>query len=417
MFDKKEKNKDINIKIREFNENGEIPKDPMNIPVDYLSYFMKSDMGINITEILDSKYQFLFGIRKSFKDNTYEIINPLKISNQTKKTEEEIKNLRKKLWYLVNSGEDEDEYKINEDYILNENDIIKLGDCLFEVVKKNVIKNDKNNFNNKDQLYDISSMNNNFGPVFNICIDNKEEKSEQNNQNNINNNENNKNNSNIKEDNLKDSNINKNPIIKLCDCYNHFECIKSRLFSELKIKQKLEKEKVIGFNIDEFKCNVCGKNIPLRFEKSGKIYNFLEFEDVNYIVLEYLGKIIDEIANENNGDKNIEDKELKKVYIIKLENEIKIGRNSEKIINDINIQDKSIFYSHSVIKFNNDNGNLILENRNKDNIENTSTFVLIKDNFKLKRKKIKFKAGYCYITINLISHIIIFFNKKWLINI
>ena len=290
----------------------------------------------------------------------------------------------------MNSGEDKDEDKINEDYILNENDIIKLGDCIFEVVKK-VIKNYKNNFNNKDQLYNISSLNNNFGPVFNICIDNKEEKSEENNQNNqsnINNNENNKNNSNIKKVNLKDLNISKNPLLKLCDCYNHFECIKSRLFSELEIEQKLEKEKVISFNIDEFKCNVCGKNIPLRFEKSGIIYNFLEFENMNYIVLEYLGKIIDKIANKNIGKKNNEDKNLKKVYIIKLENEIKIGRNFENIINDINIPDKSIFSSHSVLKFNKENGNLILENRNKDNIENTSTFVLIKDNFKLKRKKL-----------------------------
>ena len=307
----------------------------------------------------------------------------------------------------MNSGEDKDEYKINEDYILNENDIIKLGDCIFEVVKK-VIKNYKNNFNNKDQLYNISSLNNNFGPVFNICIDNKEEKSEENNQNNqsnINNNENNKNNPNIKEDNLKDSNINKNPIIKLCDCYNHFECIKSRLLSELEIEQKLKKEKVISFNIDEFKCNVCGKNIPLRFEKSGKIYNFLEFKDLNYIVLEYLGKIIGKSSNENNGDKNNEDKELKKVYIIKLGNElIRIGRNTKDIsTNDINIPDMSISRNHAVLKFYEKNGTLLLENRNKKNIENTSTFVLIKDNFKINKKKIKFMTGKCYITINLIS--------------
>ncbi len=406
MNAEKEKSENIKLEIRQFTKKEEISRDPMNISVDYLSYIVinldNSLHKINIPEELDPNAEFLFGIRKITKDNTYKVINSLKISNQTKKTEEEIKNLRKKLWYLVNSGEDKDEDKINEDYILNENDIIKLGDCIFEVVKKKIIKNYKNNFNNKDQLYNISSLNNNFGPVFNICID-KEEKSEQNNQSNINNNENNKNNSNIKEDNLKDSNINKNPIIKLCDCYNHFECIKSRLLSELEIEQKLKKEKVISFNIDEFKCNVCGKNIPLRFEKSGKIYNFLEFKDLNYIVLEYLGKIIGKSSNENNGDKNNKDKELKKVYIIKLGNElIRIGRNTKDIsTNDINIPDMSISRNHAVLKFNKENGTLLLENRNKKNIENTSTFVLIKDNFKINKKKIKFMTGKCYITINL----------------
>ena len=406
MNAEKEKSENIKLEIRQFTKKEEISRDPMNISVDYLSYIVinldNSLHKINIPEELDPNAEFLFGIRKITKDNTYKVINSLKISNQTKKTEEEIKNLRKKLWYLVNSGEDKDEDKINEDYILNENDIIKLGDCIFEVVKKKIIKNYKNNFNNKDQLYNISSLNNNFGPVFNICID-KEEKSEQNNQSNINNNENNKNNPNIKEDNLKDSNINKNPIIKLCDCYNHFECIKSRLLSELEIEQKLKKEKVISFNIDEFKCNVCGKNIPLRFEKSGKIYNFLEFKDLNYIVLEYLGKIIGKSSNENNGDKNNKDKELKKVYIIKLGNElIRIGRNTKDIsTNDINIPDMSISRNHAVLKFNKENGTLLLENRNKKNIENTSTFVLIKDNFKINKKKIKFMTGKCYITINL----------------
>ena len=409
MIDKKEieKSRDIELEIRQFTKKGEIPRAPMNISVDYLSYLIKkpgnSIMKINIPEEeLDPNAEFLFGIRKITKENTYKIINSLKLSKQTKKTEEEIKNLRKKLWYLVNSGEDKD--KINEDYILNENDIIKLGDCIFEVVKKKVIKNNFNN--NKGQLYDISSLNNNFGPVFKIDID-KREKNQQNNQSNQSNqsninNENNKNNSKEKEDNSKDSNISKNPIIKLCDCYNHFECIKSQLFSELKIEEKLKEEKVISFNIDEFKCNVCGKNIPLRFEKSGKKYNFLEFENMNYIVLEYLGKITGKSSNENGGDKNNEDKELKKVYIIKLEDElIKIGRNTKDNKSDINIPDLSISRNHAVLKFNKKDGTLFLENRNKKNIENTSTFILIKDNFKINKKQIKFMTGIYYITINL----------------
>ena len=397
-----EKNEDIEFHIRQFIGKGEEKKrSPMNISVDYLSYLIiKTDNSlqkVNIPEEeLDPNSEFLFGIRKISKDNSYKIINSLKISNQTEKTKEEIQNLRKKLWYLVNSGEDKD--KINEDYILNENDIIRLGDCFFEVIRKKVKKIDNssnNNSNNKDQLYDISDLNNKFGPVFKFDKD-KGEKTEQNNQNNQSNqsninNINNKNNSTIKKDNLEDSNINENPIIKLCDCYNHFNCIKEQLFSKLEIEQKLDKEKVISFNLDEFKCSVCGKNIPLRFEKSGKIYNFLEFENMDYIVLEYLGKF------EENNDEN---EELKKVYIIKLENddEILIGRNNKDCMN---IPDETISKNHAVLKFNKRNGTLFLENRNKKNTENTSTFVLIKGDFKLNKNKIKFLTGSCYITINL----------------
>ena len=139
----------------------------------------------------------------------------------------------------------------------------------------------------------------------------------------------------------------------------------------------------------------------------GKIYKFLEFENMNYIVLEYLGKITGKSSNENGGDKNNEDKELKKVYIIKLEDElIKIGRNTKDNINDINIPDRSISRSHAVLKFNKENGDLILENRSKKNKEKTSTYILIKDNFKLKRNKIKFRTDNCYITINLKGELI-----------
>jgi len=401
-----EKNEDIEFHIRQFIGKGEeIERSPMNISVDYLSYFIiKTDNSlkkINIKEEeLDPNSEFLFGIRKISKDNSYKIINSLKISNQTEKTKEEIKNLRKKLWYLVNSGKDED--KINEDYILNENDIIRLGDCFFEVIRKKVEKKD-NSSNNKDQLYDISGLNNKFGPVFKFDKD-KGEKAEQNNQMNQSNQSiiNNKNNLTYKEDNVEDSNINENPIIKLCDCYNHFNCIKKQLFSKLGIEQKLKKEKVVSFNLDEFKCNVCGKKLPLRFEKSGKIYNFLEFEIMDYIILEYLGKIFVQNSNENTGEKKNENEEIKKVYIIKLENGIlKIGRNVKNIINDINIPDMTISRNHAVLKFNKENGNLILENRNVKNIVRTSTFVLIKDNFILKRNKIKLLTGKCYITINL----------------
>ena len=172
----------------------------------------------------------------------------------------------------------------------------------------------------------------------------------------------------------------------------------------------------------------------MRFEKSGKINNFLEFEYIFYIVLEYLDKIDNEEKNNENKEKNNENDNTQKstkVYIIKLEDnsEISIGNNKGNIINDINIQDDYISRSHAVIKFTKENGNLILENRshfkliyNKEDgtlikkqnakIENINeekiekleiprTFILIKDNFKLKGNKINILVANCYITLKL----------------
>ena len=140
-----------------------------------------------------------------------------------------------------------------------------------------------------------------------------------------------------------------------------------------------------------------------------------------------MGKIDNEEKN-NENDKN---QNPTKVYIINLndKSEIKIGKNWKDIINDIDLQDDYISRKHAVIKFNNENGNLILENRSitevvynkedgtliqkqKEKIENineekigklafSKTFVLIKDNFKLKKNIINFRVGNCYITAKL----------------
>jgi hypothetical protein len=197
------------------------------------------------------------------------------------------------------------------------------------------------------------------------------------------------------------------------------------LISEIKKNNNFKTQKVYSFNSEDFKCSECQEKVPLRFEKFGKIYNFLEFEDMFYIVLEYLGKIDNEEKNNENDKKQ----KPAKVYIINLDDksEIKIGKNWKNIINDIDLQDDYISRNHAVIKFNNKNGNLIIENRSntevvynkkngaliqKEKIENMNeekigklvfsrTFVLIKDNFKLKENKINFRVGNCYIEAKL----------------
>jgi len=435
MIDKKEKNEDTEFDIKQLTEIKIILRKKQYFSVDYLSYFILKPSEENIiiikhnqNELNYDKELLLFGLRKSFKDNSYKIINPLKEPQQTDKNEIQI--LSKKLWYIVNS---ENKDKVNEDYILNENDIIKFGNYIFEVIKINVPKKEEkhasNEAQNENQLYDISSLNNKYGPLFKIInFDNKEDSGQ----------------NDKKKLTCKicgeDSNNKKNPLLKFCEYNNHFECLKTKMIDKLINKDNLESQNVYSFNSEDFKCNCCQKIIPMRFEKSGIIYNFLEIENMFYIVLELLEKIEyreneNDEKNENNknDEKNSNNKKQKstKIYVINLENksEIKIGRDKGKIKNDINIQDNFISRSHAVIKF--ENGNLILENRshkevifdkengtliqkqgNKGKIENVNeeklgklelskTFVLIKDNFKLKENEIYFRVCNCYIKAKL----------------
>ena len=424
MTDEKKNNEDNNgnieldikqiIKVKKEQEEQKkiIPREKQYIHVEYLSYLVIKEDNFLLElksqeEFNDQRQKFLFGVRKSFKDETIQIINPIKNPKLTDKGE--IDDLRKKLWYMVNT---ENKEKINEDYILIENDIINFGNCIFEVIKKRVPKI-ANEAQNGDQFYNISSLNNKYGLLFKIKnYDNQEDSGQ------------NKNKKLTCQICRGDTNDDENPLFKICKCNKHFKCLREQLISEIKENKNFKTKRVYNFNSLDFKCNDCQEIVPLRFEKLGKIYNFLEIEDMFYIVLEYLGKI-DDVEKNNENDKKQKSTE---VYIINLDDksEIKIGRNSESIFNDINLQEKNISRKLAVIKFN-ENGNLILENRHiiekiynkedgefiqKEKIGNMNeekigklvfpnTFVLIKDNFKLKENKINFKVRNCYITAKL----------------
>ena len=414
--DNEDNNGDIELDIKQIirKEQKIKQKKKLYISVEYLKYLVIINDNNFLKEIKSQeeidyqKHTFLFGFRKSFKDKTIKIINTIKKPKQTDKGE--IQDLSKKLWYMVNT---ENKEKINEDYILNENDIIKFGNCIFEVIKKRVPKI-ANEIQNKDQLYNISRLNNNYGSLFKIKNYDDQEDSGKNKNKKI-----------TCQICGKDSNDNENPLFKICKCNNHFKCLREKLISNIKKNNNFKTKRVYSFNSLDFKCNECEEIVPLRFEKFGKTYNFLEFEDMFYIVLEYLGKF-------DNGEKNNKnDKKQKstKVYIINLDNksEIKIGRSWKNITNDIDLQEIFISSNHAVIKFNG-NGNLILENRSiseviynkdgiyikkeKEKIENMNeekignfifpnTFVLIKDNFKLKENKINFRVNNCFIAAKL----------------
>ena len=113
--------------------------------------------------------EILFYVRKSFKTGNFEIINPVRILME--KNEYNINSLNTRLWYSVNSIEEiNDNNNDNEDYILNQNDIIKLGRIKYEIIKLNI--NSNNNFIQFDNQndYNISSINKNKGSIFNINI-------------------------------------------------------------------------------------------------------------------------------------------------------------------------------------------------------------------------------------------------------
>ena len=111
--------------------------------------------------------QVLFYLRKSLKnEEMFEIVNPLK--KKIEKNEYNINDLNRRPWLIVNS--ENGCYNKEEEYNLNENDIIKLGRRKFEIIRKNVHKYGSNNtiaLDNQNK-YNISKINNKRGPIFNI---------------------------------------------------------------------------------------------------------------------------------------------------------------------------------------------------------------------------------------------------------
>ena len=86
-----------------------------------------------------------------------------------------------------------------------------------------------------------------------------------------------------------------------------------------------------------------------------------------------------------------------------IDEKIYIGRNSKNDIlnsqNDIIDLDISVSRKHAVLKFNEENGNLTIENRS----EKFGTLVLIKGNVKVKEKKIFLQVGNNFISSRIVE--------------
>ena len=380
----------------------------------------------------DDNFNIIFKIRKSLKNNNIiEIINPIIRVSEINKDENFVNNLNNAMWLPVKSNINNDgEY--GKDYILNEHDIIKLGRLKFEVIKIYINKNYENNKRNKSYKYNISNLNFNSKPIFNIDIqidqyivtdkgeidndeteekENKKEKDEENEYHEtINYNSNKSTNfegSSIGNKSkkrryvitndfetyicficLKEESTIKNPLVKICKCKNfvHYECLKEFLRTKI-IIQENPKGNVFTYFCPKFNCDVCLCPYPIRFRipEFNKVYELIDInqpEEFNYLVLESLDYIK-------------ENKNIKKVHFIKLSDEvIKIGRSHT---NDIKDDDISISRTHCELKFNKDNGDIILENKS----EKFGTLVLIRNNIKMNENEIKFQVGRSLISAKL----------------
>ena len=384
---------------------------------------------INQNSDYDDEDEILFHIRKSFKTHQFEIVNPVR--KLLKKNQYNINGLNGRMWYIVKSKNDNDNnnnnYEIdNEDYNLNENDIIKLGRRKFEIVKKNINSN-KGNYDNDKENYNISEMNRKKGSIFDIDLapehykitENEKEIKENSDKKSLKTNDitpenfhlNNKDvdlkiNSldNYEEDFNNNENeelcricfdgksTKENPKICLCQCkdYIHYECLKRYMSTKLEIHEN-EKGNVKTYNCNKFNCDVCLSPYPLSFRiaEFNKIYELIDLnmpKELDYVILESLDYIKD-------------DGNIKTVHLVELnDEEINIGRYDT---NDIVDTDISVSRRHAIMKYNKETGKLYLENLS----EKFGTLVLIKGNIKMKEEKIHFQVGKSYIVANLVNDV------------
>ena len=382
-------------------------------------------------------FDILFRIRKSIKKDKLEIINPIKIEAKINKNEYLLNYLDEKIWYPVKSEKPGELEENNEEYSINENDILKFGRKKYEVRKLNINYSNERMSTNISENYNISELNKNAPPIFKIDIsenqykilneNQNEEQSEQkkttetdinkykiekfdfihessntkSTQNNTDGEKVTKNREINDFDDLDEkdekcricfecNSSKENPLLLLCKCHNyiHFECLKLYFMKKLKIVES-GKGAVTTYILERCNCEICLTPYPTRFRipKFDIIYDLVDVSlpnDLDYMILESLDYIKD-------------NKNLKLIHLIQLKDDnIYIGRHT---LNDIVDNDISVSRYHSVLKYDRENGKIFLENRS----EKFGSLVLVRGNIKMRNKTINFQVGRTYITANLIS--------------
>ena len=298
-----------------------------------------------------------------------------------------LKNLDYKMWYSIKTEGEKNKplyENENEDYYLSENDIIKIGQRKYEVIKLKIIPKDNSDKNN-----------NKFGTVFYLPeinvrpgVDKLKETEKGKKQQN-------------------DHGFNtetdcrvcygpifedNNPLLKICKCntYIHYDCLKKFLKERITIIENLDKT-VTLYSCENFSCEVCQEPYPLKFQIDKRditIYCLIDGlelpESTNYMILESL-------TNIHFDEKDKKKKNIKNIFVVKLtDKEISIGRCEQ---NDIIDNDSSISRFHAVLKFDEKKGKVKLVNKGK-----FGTLVLIKKNVKLEiGQKIYLQLGNTYV--------------------
>lgn len=142
-----------------------------------------------------------------------------------------------------------------------------------------------------------------------------------------------------------------------------------------------------------FQCDDCKEQYPTKFKltKVDKIFDLIEIEtpiDCNYMILESL----DYKQNESY---------IKSIHIIKFIKKngepFKIGRDND---NDIQDTDISISRHHAIIRFNDIDGKIIIQNWNSK----YGTLILVRKPINILDKKIYLQVGKTYIEGSLMNY-------------
>ena len=343
-------------------------------------------------------------------NNTYILSNP--IPNNLKLNQTNFDYLNNKIWYVLKPVDLENHDKtpnFNEDYYLNPNDIIKIGNVKYAVQKIYLLeKESKLNCPDHPMIpvieskYNISDLNKNLNPVFEFTFPVKYT------DNYIK--------GNVKNNNLNDTvlidiyeckyckknDINQknddgdNFLISVCKCKElvHYKCLKNYLKNLQVRKDENENTPIYDevMTFENFECPICKNQFPIKFKlaNNDNIFDLIDIKepkDCNFMILESI-------------DYKQNDKYCKSIHIIKFIKKkgepFTFGTDSD---NDIIEKDISISRHHAILKFNNENGQITLQNWKGK----YGTLVLIRKPFKILDKPIYLQIGKTYIEAKLMK--------------
>lgn len=339
---------------------------------------------LNQQSDLQQDEELLFNVRNDSKD-VYTLENPVPV--RTQPTEQNINELSNKIWYVLKSDPNHSNQSnqtitnTNDDYYLCKNDVIKLGRVKYSLNEINIPSRENNIDLAKPPAdasqYGIDELNINTEPVFDFIFQAKDS-SEFND---------------VGEDEklckicYSNDNDKTNPLVHLCNCngglrFSHFECIKKWMETKLVTKEN-DKKTVKSYNIKSFNCEICKTPYPFKFKLPSidKPFELIELQkptNCNYIILESLNQM-----KENCN--------IKSIHVIQLaDEEITIGRGHES---DVRINDISVSRSHAKLKYNSEDGTLLL----RDLKSKFGTLVLLKKPLTIKERKIHLQIGRTYI--------------------